>query len=135
MPVLGPQRLGIVEGFSSSFFQILAQVLSVGVGAYIADALSPKFGGQSNYHNTVRWLAFTAGLGLLASVLVFIPFVGTLASLVAGLYGLYILYQGTSEMTGVPQEKRLVFVIVCFLVMLVLSFVFTAVFGTIAHFV
>ncbi|MCB0346801.1 MAG: DUF1282 family protein, partial [Bdellovibrionales bacterium] len=121
------------------FFSLVAAAISwavslamVYVMAMIIEAIAPKFGSTvCSRTDAVRLLAYSATPGMLvAPIIGLLPW--TLFSFIAGLVGLYglvVLYKGITPVTGIPEQKRLVFTLTCIAAAVVLSMVVFAILG------
>ena len=94
-------------------------LLSVFIAGKVIDALAPSFGATKNNLNAFRVAAYSWTPALIAGILSIVPFLAPLG-LLAGLYGIYLLYLGLLILMACPPGKAVVYTIVCVVVMFVL---------------
>ena len=113
-------RVGIGGALLGAVIAVIMAVVSVFVIGFIVDALAPTFGGQKNMSQAIKLVAYSYTPGWVFGILAIIPFLGWLAALVGGLYGIYVMYLGLPKLMKSPQEKSvpyLIVVIVCAIVL------------------
>lgn len=114
-------------GFSlgTAVTALVMSVVSLFVLSFIANFLSPKFGGKDSfpaafklcaYSMTAAWLVGI--LGLLTGLMPALALLGLL-----GLYSIYLLYLGATPVMGVPQDKAVGYTAVTFVAAIVLYFI------------
>ncbi len=118
-------RPGLLGGLTELVVSYVLTLVGVFVLALIADALAPKFAGQSNRVNATKLIAYGATASFVAGVFSLIPGLGILALL--GLYSFYLFYLGAEPVMRVPHDKALAYTAVTLLCAVVLSFVVSAV--------
>jgi Yip1 domain len=84
------------------FISVLVMVFLVGL---IINALAPTFSGQRDQRQALKTAAYSLTPGMLSSVLALSPILATLLQLLAGLYGIYVLYLGLPVLMQSPKEK------------------------------
>ncbi len=97
------------------------------VVALIVDALAPSFGGTKDRVQALKTVTYAYTASWIAGIAAILPFISLLITLVAGLYGIYLLYLGLSHTMKCPQDKAAGYTAVIIIVVLVLSFVIGAV--------
>ena len=118
---------------SGLFFAILLTVLGLlflYVGAWIVNWLAPKFGGNDNLEKAFSFVAHSSFPRIAVSPLVLVPFIGYIFTALVGLYSIYISFVGITPMTGVPEDKRFVFLASIIGVGIVISIIFFAICGS-----
>jgi hypothetical protein len=98
--------------------------------AFIADSLAPSFGSPKNFVNAFKAVVYSMTPVWVAGILYIIPFLGILV-LLAGLYGLYLLFIGLPELMDTPKDKAIGYVIVVIVVNIIVFFVVGAIAGSI----
>lgn len=106
-------------------------LLSVFLLALIIDALAPSFDGQKNRVQAFKVSAYTGTAGWTFGVLNIFPPLGFIV-LLAGLYGLYLLYLGLPKLMKAPKEKAFGYTAVTILCAIVLFIVVGAISGAVA---
>ncbi|HEX3632291.1 MAG TPA: YIP1 family protein [Casimicrobiaceae bacterium] len=120
VPLLGHMRIGIVAGLGEAILGYLLSFVSVFVIAWLVDVLAPTFDGQRDPLRALKLTAYSYTPAWVAGVLQLVPALGVLA-LLAGCYGLYLLYLGLPVLMRCPQEKSLGYTIVLILCAIVVS--------------
>jgi len=100
-------------------------LVGVGVNAMIVQKLAPTFKSQTDFVSALKIVVFSNAPFWLASVLTLVPVLGMLTVLV-GLYGIYLFYVGLPHVMKTPEDQRLPFMGVAFLVSIVLWWVLIA---------
>jgi hypothetical protein len=120
VPLLGHMRTGIVAGLGAGAVGYLLSFVSVFVIAWLVDLLAPTFGGQRDPVRALKLTAYSYTAAWVAGILQLVPALGVLA-LLAGCYGLYLLYLGLPVLMRCPKEKSLGYTIVLILCAIVVS--------------
>jgi hypothetical protein len=120
VPLLGHMRTGIVAGLGAVVLGYLLSFVSVLVIAWLVDVLAPTFGGQRDPLRALKLTAYSYTPAWVAGSLQLVPALGVLA-LLAGCYGLYLLYLGLPVLMRCPKEKSLGYTMVLILCAIVVS--------------
>lgn len=121
--------------FGALFSAVLIWALSLGalyLVAMIVELIAPKFDAPNcTRTDAVRLLAYSSTPGMLVAPIVgLIP--GGLFAFISGLiglYGLYIFYTGITPIAGVPEQKRITFLLACAAALIAVGFVISALLG------
>ena len=97
------------------------ELVGVFVVALIGQTLAPSFNGTADQDKALKLIAYSYTPKWIAGVALLIPVLGSLISLIGGLYSLYVLYLGAVPMMKVPQDKAIGYVVVVILVAIVIS--------------
>jgi len=97
-------------------------LVGVFVLAFIANWLSPKFGGRDNFPAAFRWVAYAMTASWIGGIFGLVPML-SIIGLLFSLYTLYLLYLGSGPMMQVPEDKTLSYTVVTILAAIVLYFV------------
>lgn len=122
IPFLGTIRTPMMMGITTAVLQFGLGLVSIYLVSLIINALAPSFDGQKDPVQALKVIAFAMTPGWVAGVLNIIPSLGILV-LLAGLYGIYVLYLGLPILMKAPKEKALGYTIVtviCSIVMYVI---------------
>ncbi len=120
-------------GFSiqMAITSLVSAIIGLFLISFIANFLSPKFGGKDNFGDAFKLVAYSMTAGWVAGVFGLVPMLGILALL--GLYSLYLFYLGATAVMGVPEDKATGFtaltIVAAFVVMIVLAMLSTAIIG------
>ena len=98
--------------------------------AFIANFLSPKFGGRDSFPSAFRLVAYAMTAAWVGGVFGLIPSLALIGSLI-GLYSLYLLYAGASPVMGVPADKAVGYTVVTIVAAIVVYIVIGTVTATI----
>lgn len=113
-----PFGAGLVQAVLSYGLTLVA----VFVLALIADALAPTFDGTKNPLNALKLVAYASTAGFVGGIFALVPMLWIL-SLLASLYGIYLLYTGVPVLMKTSREKALPYtavLIVCGIVAMVI---------------
>lgn len=90
----------------SAFFLAIISFLAL---VLIADFLSPKFGGDANYHQCFKLVTYASTPAWIAGIFAIAPSLGVFSLL--ALYSIYLFYAGTAPLLNVPKSKTLSFTV------------------------
>lgn len=114
-------RPGIMTALGTAITSYVLSLIGLWVVAWIANFLSPKFGGKDDFGAAFKLVAYSMTAAWLAGIFGLLPMLSFLGIL--GLYGLYLLYKGAKPLMGVPEDKSMVYTIVTVVVAIVTTFV------------
>ncbi|MFN7128619.1 MAG: Yip1 family protein [Brevundimonas sp.] len=129
LPVFGTP-MSILGALLVAVVSYVLSLVAVYVLGLIINALAPKFGGVANPVQAMKVAVYSYTAAWLVGVFGLIPMLGVLAIL--GLYSFYLLYLGLPVLMKVPADKAVVYFIVTVILGLLLSFIISAIVGTIA---
>lgn len=109
----------------------IASVISYYITVIIVDMLAPSFASEKNMGKSAQLVAYSGTPSYIGALLSFIPIVGWLIALAAWAYGVYLMYLGIGPLKKTPEDKKVVYMIVAFLIMIVLYFIIVAILGAI----
>jgi hypothetical protein len=104
MPFGGTFRSPVTTGLTNAVFTCVMAVLGVALIAGIINLLAPTFGGTRDGTRALRTAAYSLTAAYVGTFLGLLP-MGTLLSLLAGLYGIYTLYLGLPLMMRSKPDK------------------------------
>lgn len=117
-------KSGLVDGFMYSVLNLILTAVGMYVMANIMQRIAPKFDGSTTVDNAFKLVGYGATASILGQILLILPIPGImLITLVLGIYSLYSTFQGITPMTGVPEARRVPFIIVSLVIEAVLTFV------------
>jgi len=79
---------------------------------HIMAAIAPKFQGSSDPVQCLKLIAYSGTPSAAVALLMFIPYIGSLAALVGALFGIYLFWIGIPVLLGIAPERRVPFVCV-----------------------
>ncbi len=96
----------LMGGLSYAVVQYVLALAGVWLIAWIANFLSPKFGGRDDFPAAFRLIAYSLTAAWVASIVGLIPTLGIIG-LLLGLYSFYLFYQGANPVMGVKQDSAI----------------------------
>ena len=127
VPLLGTYRSSVSAGLSSALSYYVLSLISVFVLALIIDALAPRFGATKDRVQAVKTAAYAYTAAWVGGIGVIVPGIGTLLSLIGGIYSIYLLYLGLPYTMKAPPEKATGYTVLIVIAGIVLGLVVAAV--------
>lgn len=106
-------------GLFHALTALIQTVVSLFVTAFIVDALAPSFGSEKNMGRSLQLVAYGSTPTLVAGLFRILPFLAAIILFAAAIYGLYLWYLGLTPVKKTPEDKRVTYIIVCILVLIV----------------
>ena len=131
MGLLWPGLWGMQFWLTRALINFLTAIIGYYIASYVIDALAPSFGSEKNINRSAQLVAYSNTAGWVASFFSFIPVIGWLIALAGGIYSIYLLYLGIGPMKKTPEDKKVVYMIISFLVIIVITMVVGAILGSI----
>ena len=104
LPFGGTIRTPLASGLVSTVVTFLLGLIGLFLVGSIINMLAPTFSGGRNHRQALKTAAYALTPAWLGTALTFLP-LGTLLQLIAGLYGIYVLYLGLPVMMRSQQDK------------------------------
>ena len=130
LPFIGSYHVPMVAGLTLAIFTYIMAIVGIFVLSFIINALAPSFGGEKNSAQALKVAVYSYTPMWVAGVLNLLTALGLLA-IVAGCYGLYLLYLGLPRLMKAPQEKAVGYTVVVVICAIVLSAVIGVVGATV----
>ncbi len=130
VPFMRAFRLPLINSLSRAIVQYVLTLVGAYVLGLIINALAPTFSGVKNNIQALKIAVYCATPTLVAGILHIVPALGVLV-IIAGLYGLYLLYLAIPVMMECPKEKALVYTVTVIVVNIVISIIIGAIAGAI----
>lgn len=130
VPFMRAFRFPLINSLSRAIVQYVLTLVGAYVLGLIINALAPTFSGVKNNIQALKIAVYCATPTLVAGILHIIPALGVLV-IIAGLYGLYLLYLAIPVMMECPKEKALVYTVTVIVVNIVISIIIGAIAGAI----
>jgi hypothetical protein len=89
----------------------------------ILASLAPSFGGTNNPLNALKLYVFAATPAWIGMALAVIPVLGWLAALAGGIYAIYLFWQHFADAMSIPADKKVGYVVVAVITLVVIEFV------------
>ena len=115
LAVIGPIALALRTGALGLAFAIVNYVVALGITfllALIVDALAPSFGGEKNFVQSLKLVAYSYTAAWIAGIFSILPFVGGIIGLLAAIYAFYTFYLGAPVLKKSTPEKAIILTIV-----------------------
>jgi hypothetical protein len=110
---------GVRWGAYFAVQQFVAGIIGYYVATYVIDALASSFSSEKNIGKSAQLVAYASTAFWVAGIFNLIPSLGILGLL--GLYGIYLFYVGLPILKKTPEDKRIVYMIVAALVIIVVN--------------
>lgn len=123
--------LGLKFFIISAIIAFVASIIAFYVSVIIIDMLAPSFGSEKNMGKSAQLVAYSGTPSYVGGLLSFIPVIGWLVSLAAWAYSIYLMYLGIGPLKKTPEDKKVVYMIVAFIIMIALYFIVAAILGAI----
>ena len=122
--VMGIHIGSVGFGLRQAILSFISSLGGVYLSAWVISLLSPKFEQAKDFNRAFQLVSYSYTPIFVAGILLIIPSLSIVATL-AGLYGLYLLYQGMTPILQTPDDKRNTFFIVSLLSIIVASILVT----------
>ena len=134
---VGPLLTGLLFAgiFGFKYFLItaiiafIAQVAAYFISVIVVDMLAPSFGSEKNLGKSAQLVAYSATPGYIGGLLSFIPILGGLLAIAAWIYGVYLMYLGIGPLKKTPEDKKVVYMLVAYIIWIAIYFIIVAILG------
>ncbi len=118
--------LAVGESFGGSLALVISAyvmtLINVAILAVVSSKLAPLFDGVDDINQAFKLSAYAWTPALIGGAFLIIPWVGGLLRFLCSLYGIYVYYQGITQMVRVPAERRIPYLALIFIVMVLAAF-------------
>ncbi|HEX6973095.1 MAG TPA: Yip1 family protein [Vicinamibacterales bacterium] len=128
---LGIFRTPITWGLIGACLTFVLTLVSVYISAIVISKLAPTFQSTPDDRQALKLVAYAYTPAWLAAVIGILPVIGLLASLIGGLYAIYLFYLGIPVMMKTPPDKVIPYMAISAVVIIVLWFVAAAITGAV----
>lgn len=108
--LFGYFRYGLLTGAIVAVLMLFLSLISLLAIVTITDFLSAKFGGETNYFNSFKLVAYASTPAWITGIFAIVPSLGVFSLL--ALYSIYLFYVGTGPMLNIPKNRALAFTLV-----------------------
>jgi hypothetical protein len=132
VPFAGTIRTPIASGLLYSIVAFGFSLVGLFLLGLIINALAPSFSGVRDQRQALKVAAYSMTPGYLSAALALSPVLPTLLQLIAGLYGIYVLYLGLPILMRSPRDKAVGYtasVVICTILLGILLGVLSATAG------
>lgn len=118
-------------GFSlaTAVFGLISMVIAVLVASAVVNALAPTFNSEQNFGRATQLVGYSYTAGLVGGLLNIIPGVGGILAMLVSLYSIYLMYLGLPVVMKTPDDKRVVYLIIAFVALIVVYMILGAIFA------
>ncbi|HPJ97330.1 MAG TPA: Yip1 family protein [Syntrophales bacterium] len=127
----GTLRLPIGYGLAYCVTSYILSLVGIYILAIVIDRLSPNFGASQDMAAALKIAVFSMTPYWIGGIFMLIPAL-SIITMIAGLYGLYLLFLGIKQLKDVPPEKLMTFFIISIMVAIVIQIVINTVVNTVA---
>lgn len=113
----------------SAIITFVANAVSFFLSSYIIDALAGSFNSEKAINKSAQLVAYSSTPSYIASLLSFVPGIGTLISIAGMIYGIYLMYLGIGPLKKTSEEQKVAYMVVAYLVIIAIYFVIAAAIG------
>ena len=113
----------------SAIITFVANAVSFFLSSYIIDALAGSFNSEKAINKSAQLVAYSSTPSYIASLLSFVPGIGTLISIAGMIYGIYLMYLGIGPLKKTSEEQKVAYMVVAYLVIIAIYFITAAVTG------
>ena len=119
--------LGMKFFIFTAAIAFVASVIGYYITVIIVDMLAPSFSSEKDMGKSAQLVAYSGTPSYVGGLLSFIPVIGWLIALAAWAYGVYLMYLGIGPLKKTPEDKKVVYMIVAFVIMIALYFIIVAI--------
>jgi hypothetical protein len=112
LAAIGPLVMLIRMNIVGALVQYVISLAVTLLMALIVEALATTFGGEKNFVQSLKLVAYSYTAAWIAAIFLLIPTLGGVIALLAGLYSLYTFYLGVPVLKKCPQDKAIGYTIV-----------------------
>lgn len=128
---LFPGIMGLNFYLTTAAIAFISTVLSYYIASYVIDKLAPNFGSEKDINKSSQLVAYSGTPSYVAGLLSFIPVIGGLLPIAAAIYSIYIMYLGIGPLKKTVEDKKVIYLIVAFIIMAAVMLVISAILGSI----
>ena len=132
VPFIGTLRIPFFEALRDAAFGLVMGLVGVFLLALIIQLLAPAFGGVRDQRQALKASAYSLTPAYLGSILALSPILPSLLQLLAGLYGIYVLYLGLPILMRSRTESAVGYTVSVVLCSIVMGFVLGAALGSLS---
>jgi hypothetical protein len=112
---------GINWGLIMAVNSFITSILTYYICTYVNDGLAPSFASEKNIGRSAQLVAYASTAVWVSGIFNIIPSLSILGIL--GLYGIYLFYLGIPVMKKTPEDKRIIYMVVSAIVLIVVGLV------------
>lgn len=124
---IGGIRWGVIMGVDS----FVTSIITYYICTFVIDALAPSFSSEKSIGRSAQLVAYSYTAAWVAGIFNIVPSLSILGIL--GLYSVYLFYLGIPVMKKTPEDKRITYMIVSAIVIIVVGLVVNAIVSRIMY--
>ena len=109
-------------GIKMAIIQLASALIGFVITSYVVDALAASFGSEKNINKSAQLVGYGYTPAMIGAIFNVFPAIALIGSLF-GLYGIYLMYLGLGPIKKTPEDKKVVYLVVTILVLIVVYFV------------
>ncbi len=121
--LLSAMGAGMGYGIKSAIITYISSMVGFVITAYVVDFLADKFKSEKDINKSAQLVAYSMTASWVAGILVIVPVIGSLASIAGAIYAIYLMWLGVGPMKKTPDDQRIVYMVITFVVLLGVSIV------------
>ncbi len=125
--LLGVHTGSISWGLYNAIRGIILGIGSVYLTAFVLDALAPSFGSQKDFGRSLQLVVYASTPSLVAGLFAFLPLLATIVVLAGVVYTIYLWYLGLGPIKNTPEDKKVIYLLVTYAVLLVVYLILSAI--------
>ena len=129
--VLFAGTLGFTYALVTAAIAFIVQMVAYYISVYIIDMLAPSFQSEKDLGKSAQLVAYSGTPSYIAALLSFIPFLSLLIAIAGWVYGIYIMYLGIGPLKKTAEDKKIVYMVIAFVIMIGVYFILAAILGLI----
>ena len=122
---------GMQFAITTAVIAYAVAILSFVVTTYVVDLLANNFKSEKNLNKSAQLVAYASTASWIAGIFNALPIIGMLGSLAGGIYAIYLMYLGLGPIKKTPEDQKIIYMVIVFVVMIVATMVIGSVLGMI----
>lgn len=114
-------------GIKSALITYISGILGFVITTYVVDFLAGNFKSEKDINKSAQLVAYSMTASWVAGILAIIPVIGWLASIAGAIYAIYLMWLGVGPMKKTPDDQKMIYMVITFVVLLGVSMVVGAV--------
>ena len=135
IPAMAALLGGFVSGgsmrytISTAIITYVSAILGYVITAYVVDLLANTFKSEKDLNRSAQLVAYSSTASWVAGILIIIPGLGTIGAIAGAIYAIYLMYLGVGPIKKTPEDQKVVYMVIIFVVLLAVSMVLGSVLG------
>ena len=113
---------GVDIGVKYAIISLVSVIIGFFITTFVVDALAPSFGSEKNINRSAQFVGYSYTPALIGAIFNILPSLALLGAL-CGLYSIYLMYLGLGPVKKTPEDKKVVYLIISIVVLIVVYFV------------